>query len=160
MRLLLAACASAVVLAVSGCTAAPAESVASPSAPAAPAPSPAAATKSLSPAAKPPPSSLPQGCSSNHSFGGNTEASRPSSREAARAYPQTPLDAARQIQTSPAYGPALSEGSLSGPAVLGTRYLQYVFAVRGDDGGRIGEITVRRTGFGAFAATEIQACVP
>lgn len=42
--------------------------------------------------------------------------------------------------------------------VLGTDYLRYVFSVLASDGGRIGEITVRRVGFGAFAATEVQAC--
>ena len=95
---------------------------------------------------------------SNQSYGGNTEATPPSSRKAARAYPQTPIDAARRIQTAPAIGPAVGDGSLSGPTVMGDKYPQYLFIVEADDGERIGEITVRRLRFGAFVATEYEVC--
>ena len=104
--------------------------------------------------------SLAQTCSSHQSFGSNLEASRPVKRKAALTYLRSPVEAARRVQKSPFYGDSLGAGTLSEPLVVGTRYLQYVFSVLANDDSRVGEITVRRVGFGAFAPTHVEACSP
>lgn len=100
-------------------------------------------------------------CPSQQSISGNTEVPRPVRRRAARAYPRSPRQAARRIQTSRGWGQWLSGGSLIAPAVMGTKYLRYMFTVVDESTAvAIGEITVRRVGHGAYAATVVSACSP